>query len=153
MGTTRNLKFWNISQTNIQRSIKLADEPDEPSVSFPVVLALSNSSSVLPDVLGGAKELASKTDDEIHQSSIRKLLDENGGAVLLKSLPLRSAQDFLQFLDNLAGEGDHAWFPYDPLAMNVLRQRQAKNVLTVNEYEKILPASVRFGVCLSCSRL
>jgi hypothetical protein len=131
--------FWNISQTSFQKTIKVEDKPNAPSVSFPVVLGLSNPSHTLPDVLEEVKQLATKPSDKSHHSGIRNLLNENGGAVYFKSLPLRSAHDFSQFLDALAGEGQQAWVPYDPLAMNVLRRVQAKNVLTVNEYEKSLP--------------
>lgn len=135
MATVSIPNFWNITQTSFQRTLKIVDEPEEPSVNFPVVLTPSNSYPALPEVLAGARELAAHASNEGHQSSsIRKLLDENGGAVYFKSLSLCSAQDFSRFLDALAGEGDHAWFPYEPLAMNVLWKMQAKNVLTVNEY-------------------
>ena len=135
MATISIPQFWNISHTSFQKTIKVVDKRNAPSVSFPLVLEPSSLSHALPDVLEEVKQLATKPSDESHHSSIRNLLDENGGAVYFKSLPLRSAQDFSRFLDALAGEGQQAWVPYDPLAMNVLRRVQAKNVLTVNEYE------------------
>ncbi len=131
MSTTQ---FWKLSQTHFQRPIKLVDEADKPSVSFPVVLAPSTQSPTLEDVFEGVKELGPKAPETSHRNGIRQLLDENGGAVYFKSLPLRSAQEFSKFLESLAGQGQHAWFPHQALAMNVLRKERAKNVLSVNEY-------------------
>jgi hypothetical protein len=66
------LPFWNVSQRGFQRLFKIVDEPDEPVVNFPLVLAPS-------DPWGQAvrQELAPRPSDDIYQSSIRKLLAMN----------------------------------------------------------------------------
>ncbi|KAJ5095771.1 hypothetical protein NUU61_005127 [Penicillium alfredii] len=143
-------EFWNVSSREFQKHIRIVPESNEPPVPFPLVLAPSDSSATLSDVLDGVKkELAPKPSDTLESSHIRKLLDNNGGAVYLKSLPLRSVNDFSQFLDALSGEGKMALYPYDAVAMNVLRKVQAKNVLTVNEYVFLMTS----GIDYTCSSI
>lgn len=133
--TTSPRTFWKSSPRDFQKHILLDPKSNEPSVPFPLVLAPSHSSVTFNDVIEGVKkELAPRPGDTLKSNPIRKLLDKSGGAIYLKDLPLRSVEDFSQFLDALSGSGSKAWYPYDAVAMNVLRKVQAKNVLTVNEY-------------------
>lgn len=125
---------WQIAQTESQKIINIVDEPDAPKIRFPLVLTPSEPSNTLSDAIQRAKILSPKVSAKAESSNIRKLLDANGGAIHLKSLPLRSAEDFSQFLDALAGQGEEKWVPHEPVGMHVLRKPQAKNVLTVNEY-------------------
>ena len=128
-------EFWNVSWRTFQKHIQIVPDSGESPVPFPLVLVPSNSSVTLSDLLEGTKKgLAPQPGDTLESNQIRKLLDKNGGAICLKSLPLRSVEDFSQFLDALSGSGNMGWYPYDAVAMNVLRKVQAKNVLTVNEY-------------------
>jgi hypothetical protein len=128
-------EFWNVSWRAFQKHIQIVPDSGESPIPFPLVLVPSDSSVTLSDLLEGAKkELAPQPGDTLESNQIRKLLDKNGGAICLKSLPLRSVEDFSQFLDALSGSGNMGWYPYDAVAMNVLRKVQAKNVLTVNEY-------------------
>lgn len=127
-------EFWNVSWRAFQKHIQIVPDSGESPIPFPLVLVPSDSSVTLSDLLEGAKkELAPQPGDTLESNQIRKLLDKNGGAICLKSLPLRSVEDFSQFLDALSGSGNMGWYPYDAVAMNVLRKVQAKNVLTVNE--------------------
>lgn len=127
-------EFWSIASRDFQKHIQIVSDSSESPIPFPLVLVPSVSSVTLSDVLEGVKqELAPKPGDTLESNHIRKLLDRNGGAICLKSLPLRSVEDFSQFLDALSGSGSMGWYPYDAVAMNVLRKVQAKNVLTVNE--------------------
>ncbi|KYK61304.1 hypothetical protein DCS_02446 [Drechmeria coniospora] len=132
-------KFWLPSPQEFQKHIQIVPKPGEPTVPFPLVIEPSNSAVTVADVLESVRtELSPRHGDTLESNPIRTLLDQNGGAVYLKSLPLRSVDDFSQFLDALSGTGKASWYPYDPVAMNVLRKVRAKNVLTVNEYSSIL---------------
>ena len=134
MATLLDSGAWGTAKTKSQKAIKILDEPDAPQIDFPLVLTPSEPCGTLSDAIERAKTLSPKKSDKTQHSDIRKLLDVNGGAIHLKSLPLRSAEDFSQFLDALAGEGENKWVPHEPVGMHVLRKPQAKNVLTVNEY-------------------
>ena len=133
MATSLKSGSWETAKTRSQKTIKILDTPDAPEIRFPLVLTPSEPCGTLSDAIERAKTLSPKASDKTQNSNIRKLLDANGGAVHLKSLPLRSAEDFSQFLDALAGEGEDRWVPHEPVGMHVLRKPQAKNVLTVNE--------------------
>ncbi|KAF8534750.1 hypothetical protein BDD12DRAFT_716791, partial [Trichophaea hybrida] len=77
--------------------------------------------------------LAAQPSDINNRSNLRKLLDANGGAINFKRMPLRSAQDFSDFVQALAGKGDHSWVPHQDKGMQVLRKPRAKYVVTTNE--------------------
>ncbi|ODA81068.1 hypothetical protein RJ55_04030 [Drechmeria coniospora] len=116
-------KFWLPSPQEFQKHIQIVPKPGEPTVPFPLVIEPSNSAVTVADVLESVRtELSPRHGDTLESNPIRTLLDQNGGAVYLKSLPLRSVDDFSQFLDALSGTGKASWYPYDPVAMNVLRK-------------------------------
>ena len=123
---------WETTNTKYQKTVKIND--DAPAVRFPLVLTPTQACGDVNDAIQMAKTLSPKASDGLQDSKLRKLMDANGGAIHLKSLGLRSAEDFSQFLDALAGEGEKRLVPHQPIGMHVLRRPQAKNVFTVNEY-------------------
>lgn len=126
--------YWTAPKKDYQVSLKVIDEPEEPVIDFPLVLEPAKKEESLPNLLNQIAELAAKPSDIKGKSVLRQLLDNNGGAIHMKHLPLKSAEDFSVLLDSLAGAGENAWKPHVHIGMEVLRRPQAKNVLTANEY-------------------
>ncbi|RMZ76917.1 hypothetical protein DV738_g4727, partial [Chaetothyriales sp. CBS 135597] len=125
--------YWTAPKKDYQVSLKVIDEPQEPVIDFPLVLQPAKKEESLQNLLKEISEIAAKPSDKGGRSTLRQLLDSNGGAIHIKHLPLKSAQDFSTLLDGLAGTGEKAWKPHVHVGMEVLRRPQAKNVLTANE--------------------
>jgi hypothetical protein len=124
--------FWKPGQASFQKQIESVINDDV--MNFPLILRPSKDFPTLEDVLQGAHDLAvSPSATHRDDSHLRKLLDYNGGAVLFRGMPLRSAEDFSQYVEALSGKGQYAWTPHEVIGMHVLRKPQAKNVYTVNE--------------------
>lgn len=124
--------FWSVRKKDYQVPLKVIDEPNEPTVDFPLVIETQKGHTKEEIINQVAKLAAQDTDKDVH-SPLRKMLDSNGGAIHMKGLNLKTADDFSDFLDGLAGKGPHAWVPHEHVGMEVLRRPQAKNVLTTNE--------------------
>ena len=124
--------FWSVSKKDYQVPLKVIDEPNEPTVDFPLVLETHQKHSK-EEIINEVAKLAAQPTDKDEQTPLRKLLDTNGGVVHMKGLNLKTADDFSEFLDGLAGKGPHAWVPHEHVGMEVLRRPQARNVLTTNE--------------------
>jgi hypothetical protein len=129
--------FWEIREEPYQRTFKIIDAPEEPAVKFPLVLAPTEQVSK-DKILKEISRLAAQPTDTEGRSTIRKLLDANGGAINIKGLPLKDPQDFSDFLAALAGQGEHAWYPHTHVGMEVLRRPLAKYVMTTNELSSLL---------------
>ncbi|KJX92286.1 hypothetical protein TI39_contig5877g00003 [Zymoseptoria brevis] len=125
--------YWAVLSKDYQKSLQIIRGSDEPVISFPLVLEPRISETSKDEVLKEARKLGARPDDIDLHSGIRKLLDTNGGAIHFKNLPLKSAEDFSDFMFALAGTGKYAWTPHEHVGMEVLRRPQAKNVLTANE--------------------
>lgn len=123
---------WKPDQASFQKQIESV--VDDDVIDFPLILRPTQKSPTVDDVLQGAHELAVNP-SAMHRddSPIRNLLDHSGGAVLFRGMPLRSAQDFSQYVEALSGKGQYAWTPHEVIGMHVLRKPQAQNVYTVNE--------------------
>ncbi|KAF1823293.1 Clavaminate synthase-like protein [Dissoconium aciculare CBS 342.82] len=126
-------KYWATQAKNYQKKIKVIEGPNEPTITFPLILEPKVPEHSKEAVLEEARKLGAQTGDKDLHSPIRQLLDAHGGAVLFKHLPLKTADDFSDFMHALAGKGEHAWTHHEHVGMEVLRRPQAKNVLTANE--------------------
>ena len=124
--------FWSVSKKDYQVPLKVIDEPNEPTIDFPLVIETHQKHSK-EEVINEVAKLAAQPTDKDEQTPLRKLLDSNGGVVHMKGLNLKTADDFSEFLDGLAGKGPNAWVPHEHVGMEVLRRPQARNVLTTNE--------------------
>lgn len=126
-------QYWTPLQKEYQKKIKIFSDSDEAPVTYPLILQPSNTELSKEAVLEQARALAAQPSDKTLASPIRQLLDDNGGAIHFKGLPLKSAEDFSEFMFAIAGSGPHAWVPHEHTGMEVLRRPQANNVLTANE--------------------
>ena len=133
MGSIPTQVSFKPSKAEYQRTLKIVDEPQQPVVDFPAVLEPDKPGADLHAVLEATRALAAKPSDTDNRNQIRRLLDTHGGAINFKNMPMRSAQDFSDFLVALAGEGDHAWYPHKEIGMEVLRKSHCKHVVNVNE--------------------
>lgn len=131
--------FWSVLKKDYQVTLQINEGSKEPPVDFPLVLEPRKEHSK-EEIIHEVSKLAAQSTDTDEQSVIRQLLDSHGGAVHLKGLALKNADEFSEFLDGLAGKGKHAWVPHEHIGMEVLRRPHAKNVLNTNEY--ILQSSV-----------
>lgn len=73
----------------------------------------------------------------LQQSPLRALLTAHGGALHLRNLPLRTAEDFSRFIHAIA-EGP-GWQPHVDKGLMVKRTLHAANVATANEGPPELP--------------
>ncbi|KAH9882567.1 hypothetical protein J1614_000803 [Plenodomus biglobosus] len=126
-------QYWKSPTKEYQKKIKIIQDSDEPAVNFPLILQPVHEEHSKEAILEQARALGAQPSDKSLKSPIRQLLDANGGAIHLKGLPLKTAEDFSEFMFALAGSGPHAWKPHEHMGMEVLRRPQAKNVLTANE--------------------
>lgn len=130
---TVDKQAWTPISKEYQKQIKIIENSNEEPITFPLVLQPSRQGLSKEAILEEARALGAQPSDKTLQSPIRRLLDANGGAIHFKGLPLKSAQDFSDFMFALAGTGQHAWMPHEHTGMEVLRRPQANNVLTANE--------------------
>jgi hypothetical protein len=126
-------EYWTAAAKPYQKKIQIISDSNEPAITFPLVLQPAQQELSKEAILEQARALGAKSSDKSLQSPIRQLLDRNGGAIHFKGLPLKTAEDFSEFMFALAGAGDHAWKPHEHTGMEVLRRPQAENVLTANE--------------------
>ncbi|CAL8574444.1 hypothetical protein XPA_000404 [Xanthoria parietina] len=124
--------FWHPVKTDYQVSFQITEGSDEPSMDFPLVLEPGEKLNK-EDIIQEVAKIAAQPSDMDERSTLRKLLDANGGVIHMKGLALKTADDFSDLLDGLAGQGKHAWVPHEHIGMEVLRRPQARNVLTTNE--------------------
>ncbi|KZF20952.1 Clavaminate synthase-like protein [Xylona heveae TC161] len=123
--------YWETRNAPYQREMQVVEGSGQPTIQFPVVIApkkQTDKQTVLEEI---SRLAAQEKSNE--PSFIRKLLDANGGAINFKGLPLKSVEDFSDFLSALAGKGKQAWVPHVHVGMEVLRRPLAKNVMTTNE--------------------
>lgn len=125
--------YWTTPKKDYQKTFKVIDAPDEPVIDFPLILEPAAKEASKEKLFVELSKVAARSDDKNGTSTLRQLLDSNGGAIHVKGLPLKTAEDFSELLDHLAGNGEHAWYPHEHVGMEVLRRPQAKNVLTANE--------------------
>ncbi|KAI1324627.1 hypothetical protein F5Y16DRAFT_423800 [Xylariaceae sp. FL0255] len=123
--------YWTPQSKDYQKHIKISD--DEPEIAFPLVMQPNKPAESKEEVLREIGRIAAQPSDVNEQSQLRKLLDANGGVIHFKGLPLRTPEDFSDFLVAMAGKGEHAWVPHTDVGMEVLRRPRAKHVLTANE--------------------
>ncbi|KAF2184931.1 Clavaminate synthase-like protein [Zopfia rhizophila CBS 207.26] len=116
-----------------KKKIQIIQGSNEPAINFPLILQPSREELSKEAILKEARALGAQPSDKTLKSPIRQLLDANGGAIHLKGLPLKTAEDFSEFMFALAGSGPYAWRPHEHTGMEVLRRPQALNVLTANE--------------------
>jgi hypothetical protein len=126
-------QYWASPTKEYQKSIQIIQGPDEPTINFPLILQPVLEEVSKEAILKEARALGAQPSDKTLKSPIRKLLDANGGAIHFKGLPLKTADEFSEFMFALAGSGPQAWKPHDHTGMEVLRRPQANNVLTANE--------------------
>lgn len=124
--------IWLTGEADYQKPLQVIEGPDEPTITFPMIMKPRETID-MKTALEEISRLAAQPTDINEQSTIRKLLDANGGAINLKNMPMRTVHDFSDFLGALAGKGDHAWYPHTDVGMEVLRKPLAKYVLTTNE--------------------
>ena len=142
--------FWSTLKKDYQVTLQINEGSKEPPVDFPLVLEPRKQHSKQENIDEVSKLAAQPTDTD-EQSVIRQLLDSHGGAVHLKGLALKNADEFSEFLDGLAGKGKHAWVPHEHVGMEVLRRPHAKNVLNTNEY--VLPSPSHFKKYAATDRI
>ncbi|KAH8658404.1 hypothetical protein BX600DRAFT_482734 [Xylariales sp. PMI_506] len=116
--------YWKPVEKDYQQKLQIVEAPGEPTIRFPL-----NKQEVLDEIT----RIAAQPSEKNELSQLRHLLDANGGVVHFKGLPLRTPDDFSDFLVALAGKGEHAWVPHVDVGMEVLRRPRAKHVLTTNE--------------------
>jgi len=126
-------QYWTPVPKEYQKKIKIIKNSDDPAINFPLVLQPEQQELSKDAILAEARALGAQPSDPDLKSPIRQLLDANGGAIHFKGLPLKTAEDFSDFMFAIAGSGPHAWKPHEHTGMEVLRRPQALNVLTANE--------------------
>ncbi|TRX89232.1 hypothetical protein FHL15_009930 [Xylaria flabelliformis] len=126
-------QYWVPQQKEYQKELQITRGASEPVIRFPLVVQPHEPAKSKADVLKEIGRIAAQPSDKDEQSQLRKLLDANGGVVHFKGLPLKTPEDFSDFLVALAGQGQHAWIPHTDIGMEVLRRPRAKHVLTTNE--------------------
>ncbi|KAI1826176.1 hypothetical protein F4861DRAFT_117599 [Xylaria intraflava] len=124
---------WIPCQKEYQKKLQITEGPNEPVIEFPLILQPSEPAKSKEEVVEAIGRIASQPSQVNEQSQLRKLLDANGGVIHFTGLPLKTPEDFSDFLVALAGQGEHAWAPHVAVGMAVLRRLKAKHVLTVNE--------------------
>ncbi|PWN46010.1 Clavaminate synthase-like protein [Ceraceosorus guamensis] len=124
-------------EASYQRKLSIPTRQGPQLVSFPHILQPEQPAVDLARFLQTAKELSQQpagvriSDHDADQSPLRHLLTAAGGVLKFEKTPLRSAQDFSDFMHNLAsGTG---WLPHVDKGLMVLRRPHAKNVATANE--------------------
>lgn len=125
--------YWVPVQKDYQQTLQITEASGKPVVRFPLVVQPHEPAKSKDEVLQEIGRIAAQPTDTDEQSQLRKLLDANGGVVHFKGLPLKTPEDFSDFLVAMAGKGDHAWKPHVDVGMEVLRRPRAKHVLTTNE--------------------
>lgn len=125
--------YWTSVAKAYQKNIQVIQDSNEPAIDFPLVLQPVREEVSKEAILKEARALGAQPSDKTLKSPIRELLDANGGAIHFKGLPLKTADDFSDFMFALAGSGPRAWTPHEHTGMEVLRRPQARNVLTANE--------------------
>lgn len=125
--------YWASVEKDYQQQLQIVEDPNEPVIRFPLVLQPREPAKDKAELLHGISSIAAQPTETNEQSKLRQLLDKNGGVVHLKGLPLKTPEDFSDFLVALVGKGDHAWKPHTDVGMEVLRRPRAKHVLTTNE--------------------
>lgn len=126
-------EYWAPCSEDYQQVLQIIEGPEEPVIRFPLVIQPHEPAQQKAEVLREIGRLAAQPTDKNEQSHLRKLLDTNGGVVHIKGLPLKTPEDFSDFLVAMAGQGEHAWKPHTDVGMEVLRRPRAKHVLTTNE--------------------
>lgn len=126
-------QFWTPIQAEYQKPIRVVDQPDQPAVAFPLVLTPGGPDDSKERILHEVRSLAAQPGDKDTLSPIRQLLDAHGGAIHFRNLPLRTPQDFSDFLVALAGTGQNSWIPHVHKGSEVLRKPLAEHVMTANE--------------------
>ncbi|KAG5950173.1 hypothetical protein E4U53_005411, partial [Claviceps sorghi] len=126
-------EYWVPVHKDYQQTLQIIEAPDEPVIRFPLVLQPREPAKSKDEVLREIGRVAAQPTDADEQSQLRRLLDANGGVVHFKGLPLKTPEDFSDFLVAMAGKGEHAWKPHVDVGMEVLRRPRAKHVLTTNE--------------------
>jgi hypothetical protein len=124
--------FWTVSWADYQKRLKVIDQPGQPTLAFPLVITAKKAADK-DTVIDETSRLAAQPADKNEPSTLRKLLDANGGAIHIKGLPLRTPQDFSDFLIAMAGKGQNAWNPHTHVGSEVLRMALAEHVMTANE--------------------
>ncbi|KAB8068846.1 hypothetical protein BDV29DRAFT_162001 [Aspergillus leporis] len=123
--------FWQVKNAPYQKELQIIEGLTEPKIQFPLVVTpkgLTDKETLTKEI-----NLLAAQEGRNEPSTIRRLLDANGGAIHFKGLPLEDPQDFSNFLTALAGKGEKAWSPHVHVGMEVLRRPLAKNVMTTNE--------------------
>ncbi|KAG6009340.1 hypothetical protein E4U21_002648 [Claviceps maximensis] len=126
-------EYWTPVHKDYQQTLQIIEAPDEPVIRFPLVMQPREQAKSKDEVLQEIGRIAAQPTDTDEQSQLRQFLDANGGVVHFKGLPLKTPEDFSDFLVALAGKGEHAWRPHVDVGMEVLRRPRAKHVLTTNE--------------------
>lgn len=121
-------QYWVAQEKEYQKELQITRGPNEPAIRFPLVVQPHEPAKSKAEVLKEAGRIAAQPSDKNEQSQLRKLLDANGGVVHFKGLPLKTPEDFSDFLVALAGQGQHAWIPHTDVGMEVLRRPRAKHV-------------------------
>lgn len=126
-------QYWTPVEKDHQQVLQITEAPGEPTLRFPVVLQPHEPTQSKTEVLEAISRIAAQPSDTNEQSQLRKILDANGGVAHITGLPLKTPEDFSDFLVAMAGKGPHAWKPHTDVGMEVLRRPRAKHVLTTNE--------------------
>ncbi|PWN47141.1 Clavaminate synthase-like protein [Violaceomyces palustris] len=163
------LGLWPVdfepTQVDYQKRLRIIENDDDErlsrEISFPLVLVPRSKEEreevSKGDLLTSIRKLSLPTSEEREGKSqsgsttsrLRSLLDSNGGAIQFKRLPLRTADDFSEFVHALAGqrfdEGEEeeeeeeeegkreVWIPHQDKGLMVIRTQFSKNVATANE--------------------
>lgn len=142
-----NIAFAPASEP-YQRRLKLVqNDPNEREVTFPLIVrpVRTNGSAeplTTPEIVESVRSLAPAPASEYRPSRLQELMDAHGGAVHFKGLPIRSADDFSDFMHSLAGasrsggepeEARNLWHAHVDKGLMVIRRQMAPNVATANE--------------------
>ncbi|SNX82187.1 uncharacterized protein MEPE_00893 [Melanopsichium pennsylvanicum] len=131
-----------------QRRLRLIEnDPNEPEITFPLILkpVLTNRSGsglTTANIVEAVKSLAPVPSKIYQASRLQSMLDNHGGAVHFKSLPLGTADDFSSFMHAMAGisssaspssESSNLLTHHVDKGLMVIRKALAPNVATANE--------------------
>ncbi|KAJ1031395.1 hypothetical protein NDA13_001789 [Ustilago tritici] len=131
-----------------QRRLKLVEnDPNEPEITFPLVLRPTRTSSkdeplAKQELIEAIKSFAPAPSTEYQPSKLQHLMDAHGGAVHFKDLPIQDANDFSNFMHALAGrvkpgcdpsKKSNTWQYHVDKGLMVIRRQMAPNVATANE--------------------
>ncbi|KAK2037495.1 hypothetical protein LZ31DRAFT_600405 [Colletotrichum somersetense] len=98
-------QYWSPCHEEYQKVLQIVEGPNERVIRFPLVVQPQAKAESKDEVLREIRRIAAQPTDQSLQSELRQLLDAKGGVVHFKGLPLKTPDDFSDFLVALSGQG------------------------------------------------